>query len=556
MKKEVIKKNNCKYIFVIGGVISGVGKGVAASSIVRILASRGKKVTSIKIDPYINIDAGTMDPIEHGEIFVLDDGDETDQDIGNYERFLNKNLSTSNYMTTGRVYQSVIEKERNLEYDGRCVEVVPHIPLEVIRRIEEARDKNKADVVVIEIGGIVGEYQNMLFLEAARMMKIQNKDNVFFILVSYLPIPSRLGEMKTKPTQYAVRTLNSSGIQPDLIIARGRLPIDEIRKEKISMFCNISKDKIISSPDVESIYDIPLYYEKQNLSKIISEICGMKLTPKPDKDFERWNNFAKKCHLVKKEIKIAVVGKYFTSGDFIVSDPYVSVIEAVKYSAINSGFKPVLSWVPSSSFEGKNKAEKLKKLSEYDGVIVPGGFGSRGTEGLINTIEYVRKNKIPYLGLCYGMQLMIIEYARNVLGLKDADSKEINPKSKNLVITDIKKGQTKNKHYRGPIKLGAFQTVLKEETIAYEAYGVKKITERHRHLYEVNSEYKEILEKSGLVFSGLSFPDGLCEITELPKNKHPFFLGTQFLPEYKARPLDPHPLFTAFIGAIKKQKKS
>ncbi len=555
MKKESAKKNNCKYIFVIGGVISGVGKGVAASSIARILASRGRKVTSIKIDPYINIDAGTMDPIEHGEIFVLEDGDETDQDIGNYERFLNKNLSSSNYMTTGRVYQSVIKKERNLEYDGRCVEVVPHIPLEVIRRIEEARDKNNADVVVIEIGGTVGEYQNMLFLEAARMMKIQNKESVSFILVSYLPVPSRLGEMKTKPTQYAVRTLNSSGIQPDLIIARAKLPIDEIRKEKISMFCNIAKDRIISSPDVESIYDIPLYYENQNLSKIIGDISGMKLSPNLDSDFNKWSNFAKKYHSVKKEIKIAVVGKYFTSGDFIVSDPYVSVIEAVKYSAITSGFKPVLSWVPSSSFEGKAKTERLKKLSQYDGVIVPGGFGSKGTDGIINAIEYVRKNKIPYLGLCYGMQLMIIEYARNVLGLKDADSKEINPKSKNLVITDIKRKQREGDHYRGPMKLGAFQTNIKEGTIAHQSYGVKKITERHRHLYEVNSKYKEVLEKSGLVFSGLSYPDNLCEITELPKNKHPFFLGTQFLPEYKARPLDPHPLFTSFIEAAGKKNK-
>lgn len=556
MKKEPNKKNNCKYIFVIGGVISGVGKGVASSSIGRILASRGRRVTSLKIDPYINIDAGTMNPIEHGEVFVLDDGDETDQDIGNYERFLNVNLSTSNYMTTGRVYRSVIDKERNLEYGGRCVEVVPHIPLEVIRRIEEARDKSNADVVIIEVGGTVGEYQNMLFLEAARMMKIRNSKDVFFVMVSYLPIPSRIGEMKTKPTQYAVRTLNSSGIQPDIIMARSKLPLDNPRKEKISMFCNIAKDHIISSPDVESIYDIPIYYEKQNLSKIISGTMGMKLSSRPNKDFEKWKKFAKRCHLVKKELKIAVVGKYFATGNFVLADSYISVIEAVKYSAISSGYKPNLTWISSSIFEGKDKKEKLKELSGYDGIIVPGGFGSRGIEGIINAIEYVREKKIPYFGLCYGMQLMVIEYARNILGLKDADTREINPKSKNLVIDvmEEQKEKIKNKNYGGTMRLGSYPAILKEGTIARRAYKTNKITERHRHRYEVNNLYKEVLEKAGLVFSATSPSGDLCEIAELPEKKHPFFLGTQFHPEFRARPLDPHPLFTAFIKACGKRR--
>jgi CTP synthase len=556
MKNKANKKNSCKYIFVIGGVISGVGKGVASSSIGRILASRGRKVTSIKIDPYINIDAGTMNPTEHGEVFVLDDGDETDQDMGNYERFLNVNLSSSNYMTTGRVYRSVIDKERNLEYGGKCVEVVPHIPLEVIRRIEKARDENKADVVLIEIGGTVGEYQNMLFLEAARMMKIKNNKDVFFVMVSYLPIPSRIGEMKTKPTQYAVRTLNSSGIQPDIIMARSSLPLDEPRKEKISMFCNVIKDHIISSPDVDSIYDIPICYEKQGLSKIISRTMGMKLSGKPDKDFEKWERFAKQCHSVKKELRIAVVGKYFATGNFVLSDSYISVIEAVKYSAISSSFKPKLTWISSTVFEGKDKKEKLKELSKYDGVIVPGGFGSRGIEGIINTIEYVRKNKIPYFGLCYGMQLMVIEYARNVLGLKDANTREIDPKSKNLVIDvmEDQKEKIENKNYGGTMRLGAYGAVLKEGTIARRAYQTKNITERHRHRYEVNNEYREMFEKSGLVFSAISTCLDLCEIAELPETKHPFFLGTQFHPEFKARPLAPHPLFTAFIKACGKRR--
>lgn len=339
--KNINKKNNCKYIFVVGGVISGVGKGVASSSIGRILLDQGQKVTSIKIDPYINIDAGTMNPTEHGEVFVLDDGYECDQDMGNYERFLNITLPNINYMTTGRVYENVIKKERNLEYGGKCVEVVPHIPLEVIRRIEEARDKAGADVVMIEIGGTVGEYQNMLFLEAARMMKIKNPKDVFFVMVSFLPIPSKVGEMKTKPTQYAVRTLNASGIQPDIILARSRVPLDNPRKEKISMFCNIPKDRVISSPDVDSIYDIPNNYEKENLGKIISETVG--LPYRKNKSSTAWQKFAKSTHNLKKDLKIAVVGKYFNAGEFTFSDSYLSVIEAVKYSSYLYGRKPALT---------------------------------------------------------------------------------------------------------------------------------------------------------------------------------------------------------------------
>lgn len=554
MKKTptIKNKNNCKYIFVVGGVISGVGKGVASSSIGRILLDQGQKVTSIKIDPYINIDAGTMNPTEHGEVFVLDDGYECDQDMGNYERFLNTTLPNINYMTTGRVYQKVIEKERNLEYGGKCVEVVPHIPLEVIRRIEEARDKAGANVVMIEIGGTVGEYQNMLFLEAARMMKIKNSKDVFFVMVSYLPIPSKVGEMKTKPTQYAVRTLNASGIQPDIILARSRVPLDDPRKEKISMFCNIAKDRVISSPDVDSIYDIPFNYEKENLGKIICETIGLSYKNKKTKT--KWGDFAKSTHNIKRELKIAVVGKYFNTGDFTFSDSYLSVIEAVKYSSYLYGAKPKLTWISSAEYEKDSR--KLKELKKYDGIIVPGGFGSRGIEGIIKTIEYARKNKIPYFGLCYGMQLMVIEYARNILKLKDANTREINPNSKNLVVDEMEdqKEKIKMRLMGGSMRLGAYKAILKEGSIARVAYGKKEISERHRHRYEVNNAYVEKLEKAGLVFSGKS-PDGqLCEIAELPQNKHPFFLGTQFHPEFKARPLDPHPLFNAFVKACVKNK--
>jgi CTP synthase len=553
LEKTVEKKLlECKYIFVIGGVISGVGKGVAASSIGRILSDRGQRVTSIKIDPYINVDAGTMNPTEHGEVFVLDDGDETDQDMGNYERFLGVDLSRMNYMTTGRVYKSVIERERNLEYNGKCVEVVPHIPLEVIRRIEEAEKNANADVVIIEIGGTVGEYQNMLFLEAARMMKIKKGKNVFFVMVSYLPIPSKVGEMKTKPTQYAVRTLNASGIQPDIIIARSKMPLDEKRKEKISMFCNVSENRVISAPDVDSIYDIPINFEKEGLSDIICETTGLTCGIASNNG---WVKFAKSAHNQKKELRIAIVGKYFNTGDFTLSDSYLSVIEAIKYSSYSLGTKPILTWISSIDYEKDPK--RIKELSKYDGIIVPGGFGSRGIEGIISVIEYARIHKIPYFGLCYGMQLMVIEYARNILKLKDANTREVNPTAKDIVIDvmEDQKEKIEKKKLGGSMRLGAYPAVLKKGTIAQKSYVNAEISERHRHRYEVNNDYRERLEKAGLVFSGLS-PDGkLCEIAELPITKHPFFLGTQFHPEFKARPLSPHPLFSAFIKACIKNKK-
>ena len=535
--------------------MSGVGKGITAASVGQILQCRGYKVSAVKMDPYINIDAGTMNPIEHGEVFVLGDGDECDQDMGNYERFLGIDLGRSNYMTTGRVYQSVIDRERNLEYGGKCVEVVPHIPLEVIRRIEEARDKVHADVVVIEIGGTIGEYQSMLFLEAARMMKIQHPKDVFFVMVSYLPIPSKVGEMKTKPTQYAVRTLNASGIQPDVIIARSKIPLDTKRKEKLSMFCNIPADRVISAPDVESIYDIPINFEKEGLGDMICDVVDMHCDIPDPKKVAAWKKFANAGHTSLKEVKIAVIGKYFDSGDFVLSDAYLSVIEALKYSSYSNKAKPILTWMNSMDFE-KNPA-KLKELSSYDGILVPGGFGVRGVEGKLKAIQYAREHKIPYFGLCYGMQLMVIEYARNVLGLKDANTREVNPNAKNIII-DIMESQKENiahKRLGGSMRLGAYKAILKKGSVAAKAYNSVEVVERHRHRYEVNNSFVEMLEGKGLVFSATS-PDGnLMEIAELSSSKHPFFLGTQFHPEFLARPLTPHPLFTAFIKAALKTKK-
>ncbi len=550
------RKKKHKYIFVVGGVMSGVGKGVASSSIGTIMQARGFNVTALKIDPYINIDAGTMNPTEHGEVFVLNDGDETDQDMGNYERFLNIDLGRINYMTTGRVYQTVIERERNLGYKGRNVEVVPDIPNEVIRRIKKATKEADADITLIEVGGTIGEYQNIIFLEAGRMMKRDNPGDVMFVMVSYLPIPSKVGEMKTKPTQTAARTLNSVGIQADLIIARSEMPLDAKRKEKIATFCNIDRDHVISAPDIESIYEVPVNFEEDDLGRLVSDQLGLNHREKKT-NLRKWKQFVSKAKNPKEEVSIAVVGKYFDSGDFILSDVYISVLEALKVSSCYEGVKACIEYLNSENFEGKSGKQKLRRLSKHDGIIVPGGFGTRGIEGKINVVEYARTHKIPYFGLCYGMQIAVIEFARNVLGLKWATTAEIDPSAKNCVI-DIMPEQKKlleKNEYGNTMRLGSYPCILKKGTRAHDAYKKEEISERHRHRYEVNPEYIEKIKNAGLIFSGKSPDARLMEICELPKGEHPFFVGTQFHPEFTARPLDPHPLFTAFVKAAKGQNK-
>lgn len=550
-----MKKVVPKYIFVVGGVISGVGKGITASSLAKILEDNGVSVTAIKIDPYVNIDAGTMNPTEHGEVFVTKDGDECDQDMGNYERFLNVDLTRINYMTTGRVYQSVIEAERALKYKGACVQVVPHIPLEIVRRIERAQKEANAEVTVIEIGGTVGEYENILFLEAARILKLRDPERVRFVMVSYLPTPSTIGEMKTKPTQHSVRTLNSSGIQPDIIMARSREPLDEKRKEKLSFFCNVPKEQIISAPDVKSIYDIPINFEKEGLSKLLAKLLHITFPKKKPSTALAWKKMVSVVHNATDQVRIAIVGKYFDSGEFTLADSYLSVIEAVKYSAYKLGKKPVIDWVNAMEFEKDSKS--VKKLSKYDGVLVPGGFGNRGIEGKILAIKYARENKIPYLGLCYGMQLAVIEYARHVVGIKGATSRELDQKSAHCVIDimDAQKEKMKKEEYGGSMRLGTYECSLKKGSLVKMLYKADQVLERHRHRYEVNPLFIERIENKGLVFSGVS-PDGtLMEIIELPKAVHPFFVGCQFHPEFQARPLAPHPLFTGFIQSSIKNRK-
>jgi CTP synthase len=542
------RKKNHKFIFVIGGVMSGVGKGIATSSIGTILQSKGFKVNLMKVDPYLNVDAGTMNPTEHGEVFVLNSGLETDQDMGNYERFLDRDLSAEDYMTSGMVYRHVIEKERALGYKGKFVEAIPHVTDEIRQRFIKASEVNDSDISVVEIGGTVGDYQNILFIEAARALRLKQPADVIFVLVSYLPVPGTIGEMKTKPTQNAVRQLNSYGVQPDFIIARGPVPLDEKRKEKLAIWCNVDADRVISAPDIESVYQVPLNFEKENFGGRLLSALSLKAKSTTE-SLKDWKKFVGKIANLNGEVKIAVIGKYFDTGDFVLSDAYLSVIEAIKYSAYEVGKKPVLSWLNAKDFEkGTSDVESLK---QYDGILVPGGFGETGIEGKIKVIQFARENKIPYFGLCYGMQLAVVEYARHVVGFKDANTTEINPKSDHPVI-DIMPEQKKHMaegKYGATMRLGSYTAHIKKNTIAYSAYGQETISERHRHRYEVNPEYIGAIEKDGLVFSGTS-PDGvLMEIAELPKKVHPFFLGTQFHPELTARPLHPHPLFTEFIKA-------
>ena len=533
--------------------MSGVGKGVAASSIAQILQARGLTVTAIKIDPYINVDAGTMNPTEHGEVFVLREGLETDQDMGNYERFLNTDIPDINYMTTGSVYQSVIRKERNLEYGGHNVEVVPHIPLEVIGRIKAAAKAGRADVTLVEIGGTVGEYQNILFLEAVRMMKIETPDDVGVVMVSYLPVPGNIGEMKTKPTQTAARILNSTGVFADFILARSPARVDKKRKEKIARFCNVRPENVISAPDVESVYDVPINFEKDKLSSKICELLSLPCKSKAD--LGEWRAFVRRSKNGKDTVKIAVVGKYFNSGDFILSDVYLSVLEAIKYSAYHLSLKPEIHYLSAQDFENKRH---LKKLKNFDGVLIPGGFGTTGIAGKLNVIRYVRENKIPYFGICYGMQLAVLEYAKNKLKMKNVSTAEINPKARHVVIDVMpdQKDKIAKSDMGGTMRLGEWEAHINKGTLAMKAYKEATISERHRHRYEVNPAYIMKLQEGGIIFSGQSPDRRLMEIAELPEKEHPFFMGVQFHPEFHARPLDPHPLFTAFVKASHGSKKT
>lgn len=554
-------KIKTKFIFVSGGVISSVGKGVTTASIAALLESRGYTVAPVKCDPYLNVDAGTIRPQEHGEVFVTDDGWETDQDIGNYERFLHTDLSGANYVTNGQIYQNLIRKERNFEFEGEDVEIVPHVPEEIIRRLEEAAKKRKADIVICEIGGTVGEYQNLLFIEASRIMKYRDMRDVVHVHVAYLPTPPSIGEMKSKPVQISIRLLHESGVQLDFLVGRSEQPMDDRRKKTLAWMGSIPYENIITAPNVDTIYRVPLNFEQQGLTDKILKKFGL---PPRKRDMKQWKNLVNRIALLKKKqksIKLAVVGKYYETGDFKLSDVYISVIEALKHGGWHNGAWVDFTWVSSLDVE-KNGAKAM--LSGYDGIVVPGGFGSRGTEGMIETVKYARVNKVPYLGLCYGMQMATIEFARNVAQLRNANTTEVDTKAKHGVIHIMPDQEKKllNREYGRTMRLGAWDCVLKRGTHTEAAYlsggwikktGNAKISERHRHRYEFNNAYRQRLEKAGLVISGTT-PDGrLVEIIEL--KDHPFFVASQFHPEFKSRPLAPHPLFDAFVRAVVKKRK-
>jgi CTP synthase len=558
-----------KYIFVSGGVVSGLGKGITCSSIGAILESFGIKVTNVKIDMYLNVDAGTIRPQEHGEVFVTEDGMETDQDIGNYERFLNYSLRRENYMTAGQVYKTVIDRERAFGYEGEDVEAVPDVTNEITDRIIHAGEVNNADVVIVELGGTVGEYQNMIFFEASRILKLKVPKDVIQIHVTYLPFLKSIGELKSKPAQQSVQRLNGMGIQPDFVVARSELPIDQKRKEKLSVFCNITDSDIIGNPDIESIYEVPLFLEEQKFGeKIMSKLGLKKKLVSPG--LTKWKELQKKRESAKNKLKIAMVGKYFVTGDYKLTDSYISVVEAVKQACWVQGFYPEFTWIDSAEFEKGGIS-----LKGYNGIIVPQGWGNRGVEGKLKAVKYARENKVPYLGLCFGMQMATIEFARNVLKLDLANSTEVDPETKYPVI-HIMPDQAEylaKKQYGGTIRLGSWPCQIKEGTILdkiYKEYGKgdntpwhsdrglitappnmpNVIYERHRHRYEFNNVYREKFEKAGFIVSGTS-PDGkLVEAIEL--KGHPFFIGTQFHPEYIARPHTPHPIFLAFVKAASK----
>ncbi len=544
-----------KFIFVSGGVISGLGKGVVTGSIARLLQNRGYRVTPVKCENYLNIDSGLINPIEHGDPYLCEDGTEADMDMGTYEKFLDKNMERHNFVTMGQIYQSVITRERNFGYSGEDVEAIPHVTDEIIKRIKEAGEKEKADIIVVELGGTAGEYQNALYYEASRILSLDRKNAVVHVHVSYLPVPSHLGEPKTKPTQLSVRTLNSMGIQPDFIIARSEKPMDGRRRARFALFCNVDPEHVIDDIDLESPYETPLYLEKQHISEKILTMLDL---PYKTLDMGNWDDMVATVKAKKtKTVTIAIVGKYFATGEYQLRDSYAALMDAIDHASWEQGVKSNVKWIQAEKLEKGDNSD----LADADGIIVPIGWGPRGVEGKIAAIRYARVNKIPYLGLCYGMQLAVVEYARNVLGLTGAHTSECDADTAHPVIHMIS-GQEeilKRRAYGGTMRLGRWECRVKEGTLDDKSYAQyhgydepdKRIVgERHRHRYEFNDTYAEQFESGGMVLAGRSVVENLLEIIELPTSVHPFFLGTQYHPEYRSRPLRPHPIFLEFIAAL------
>ncbi|HRN96700.1 MAG TPA: CTP synthase [Candidatus Levybacteria bacterium] len=547
-----------KYIFVSGGVISGIGKGITAASIALLLKSSGYTISPIKFENYLNVDAGTINPIEHGDAFLCEDGTETDMDIGTYEKFLDENMGKNNFVTMGKIYKTVIDRERRFEYNGEDVEAIPHITDEIIRRIKVVGNKKDVDIVIIELGGTAGEYQNVFYYEASRILTLKNPGDVIHIHVSYVPTPGHLGEPKTKPTQMSVGTLNSMGIQPDIIVARSEKMLDKRRRDRLALFCSMQPEDIISAPDAETVYKVPFILHDQQIEERILGKLGLSVA-KPN--LARFEKLIKKIEKSKeKSVEIAIVGKYFGTGDYQLRDSYAALFDALDHAGWEIGVTVKTRWVNAEKVE-QNGTES--EIGTPDGIIVPIGWGERGTEGMIAAASYARTQKIPYLGLCFGMQLACVAFARDMLKFKNANSEEINPKSKYPVIHFIKdqKELIAQRAYGGTMRLGGWDAKVKPGTRAHAIYTKYKAmdnkakgiaSERHRHRYEFNNLYAKDFEKAGLVISGRSVKENLVEIIELPEKDHPFYMGTQGHPEYKSRPGKPHPFFVEFLKDAKK----
>lgn len=530
-----------KYIFVTGGVVSGLGKGITAASLGMMLKAKGLKVIAQKLDPYINMDPGTMSPYQHGEVFVTDDGAETDLDLGHYERFIDENLNKYSNLTTGKVYWNVLENERKGVYNGETVQVIPHITNEIKKFIYAVGKKVDADVVITEIGGTTGDIESLPFLEAIRQVSNEvGRRNCLFIHVTLAPVIHSSGEMKSKPTQHSVKELRSLGISPNVIVIRCDRPIDDGTRAKISMFCNVPQDCVIENSDVKLLYEAPMMLEKSNFTSIV---CRELDLPDTKPDTKEWDRMLVKAHNRNKSVTIGLVGKYVK-----MYDAYISVAESLTHAGIENGANIDLKWIDSSTITDQTAKTVLGGL---DGVILPGGFGDRGIEGMIRTAQYCRENKVPYYGICLGMQIACIEFARNVAGLKDANSREFNPSSENKVI-DIMEGQLGYENTGGSMRLGAYECMIKKGTVLHRAYKKDSITERHRHRYEFNNAYREMFSSLGLVFGGTSPDDKLVESVEFKGND--FHLGVQYHPEFKSRPHKPHPLFVEFISASLRNK--
>ena len=525
-----------KYVFVTGGVVSGLGKGITAASLGRLLKARGYHVTIQKFDPYINMDPGTMNPIQHGEVFVTEDGTETDLDLGHYERFINENLDKNSNVTTGKIYWSVLNKERHGDYGGGTVQVIPHITNEIKARIYKAKPPEEDTISIIEIGGTVGDIESLPFLEAFRQFQAEvGKNNAIMIQVTLIPYLKSSGEMKTKPTQMSVKSLQSMGIWPDILVCRSDYPVDDNMREKIALFCNVKKEHVLQNLDAKSLYEVPLMMEKEHLAQAVCECLDI---PCPEPDLSKWKKIVEDFQNPKHKVTVALVGKYVS-----LHDAYISVVEALKHGGIANQTEVNIKWVDSEDVDENTVNEVFKDVS---GILVPGGFGNRGTDGKILAIKYARENNIPYLGLCLGMQLAIVEFARNVCGITDAASIELEPDTKNPVIA-LMPEQEGVVNLGGTLRLGAYPCILGKDTLARQLYGKSQIEERHRHRYEVNNDYREILRKNGMVLSGIS-PDGrIVEMIEL--QRHPFFVATQAHPEFKSRPDVAHPLFVGFVKA-------